>query len=513
MRKILLCAAVGLSLLSLARLDGPVLAVELNAAFNSIDSPDIRAYIDVLAGDAYEGREAGTRGGRAAGIYLGERFQELDLKPAGENGTYFQEFGSGYRNILGVIDGGDPAMSGQVVVVSAHYDHVGYGTRKSSRGPIGYIHNGADDNASGVAGLLEVAEAFKALGEPPKRSVVFALWDGEEKGLLGSRHWISEPTVPRDGIAFAINVDMIGRMRNRRVEIHGTRSANGLRRLVANRNQITNLTLDFLWDTKKKSSDHHSFYTAGIPFLMLHTGLHEDFHRPSDDADKINHEGAEQVTKLLFSIALEIANQPKLHAFRSQCRREAASDRRKLESALPPRPPRLGVWWERRTGERPGLYLTRILPDLPAERAGLRVGDRLVRFDGRPIEDEDMLRKDVLAAQSPATVVVERAVGETQELSVELDGEPLRLGISWREDEAEPGTLILSRVVPGSAAHLAGLQVGDRIYEIDGRDFGDDSEFLHLLSELPDSFGLLVERRGQLRTVTLDLPPVDIGAE
>lgn len=512
MRKISVHATIALVLLPLGWLDAPARAVELNAAFNSIDSPDIRAYIGVLADDAYEGREAGTRGGRAAAVYLVERFRELGLKPAGDHGAYYQEFDGAYRNLLGVIDGGDPVMRRQFVVVGAHYDHVGYGTRKNSLGPIGYIHNGADDNASGVAGLLEVVDAFKALAEPPKRSVIFALWDGEEKGLLGSKHWIRHPTVPSGDVAFAVNADMIGRMRNRRVEIHGTRSASGLRRLVAFQNQNTHLMLDFVWDIKR-NSDHHSFYAAGIPFLLFHTGVHEDFHRPSDDAYKINYEGTEQVTKLLFSVVFEIANQPKTHAFRTQCRHETSNDLKELERALPPRPPRLGVWWKEGSGERSGLYLSGVAPDLPAQRAGLRVGDRLLRFGGRLIKDEDALRKDVLAARSPANIVVERADGETKELLVELDGEPLRLGISWREDEAEPGTLILSQVVPGSAAHLAGLQVADRIYEVDGREFRDGDEFCQLLSELPNSFEVLVERRGQLRTVTLNLPPVNTDAE
>ena len=505
MRKISVHAATGLGLLALASLNAAAFAIELNAAFNAIDSPDIKTYVDVLADDTYEGREAGTRGGRAAGSYLTKRFQELDLKPAGDRGTYFQEFKSGYRNILGMIRGSDPQLRRQIVLVSAHYDHVGYGTAKSSRGPVGYIHNGADDNASGVAGLLEVVEAFQALGESPKRTVLFVLWDGEEKGLAGSKHWISNPTVPEESIAFVLNVDMIGRMRNRRVEVHGTRTSQGLRRLVASQNQITDLSLDFLWKIKA-NSDHHSFYLAGIPFLLFHTGLHEDFHRPSDDAHKIDHEGAEQITKLLFTVAFELANQSNVRVFREKCRREDLSDRKKLERALPPRSPRLGVTWERRGGERSGLYLSRVLPGLPAERVGLRVGDRLIRFGGRLVEDEDGFRKNVLAAHSPANIVVERVVGETTELSVELDGAPLRLGISWREDKAEPGTLILSRVVTGSAAHLAGLRVADRIYAIDDREFSDGSGFRRLLSELPDSFELLVERRGQLRTVALDLP-------
>ncbi len=511
MRKKVPRAAICLAFLSFAAFGGAVLADELNAAFNAIDSPDIKDYIDVLADDRYEGREAGTRGGRAAGAYLAERLQELDLKPGGGNGTYFQVF-RGARNILGVIEGSDPALRRQFVIIGAHYDHVGYGTRTTSRGPIGYIHNGADDNASGVAGLLEVAEAFNALGEPPKRSVIFALWDGEEKGLLGSKYWIGNPTVPLDDVALVVNADMIGRMRERRVEIHGTRSASGLRRLVSQQNENTGLLLDFVWDTKK-NSDHHTFYLAGIPFLLFHAGLHDDFHRPSDDAHKINHAGTEQITKLLFSVAFELANQSQNRTFRDQCRRETKAGLASLERSLPARPPRLGVWWEHRDGDRPGLYLKRVLPGLPAERAGLQVGDRLLRFSDRPIEDEDSFRKDVLAAHSPVSVVVERGDEEPLELNVELDGEPLRLGISWKQDEAEPGTLILSRVVPGSAAHLAGLRVADRIYQLDGHEFGDEKEFLQRLPELPDSFELTVERRGQLMTITLDLPPVGVVAE
>jgi len=508
MRKMSIHAATGLALLLLVRLGGAALAIELNAAFNSINSPDIEAYIDILADDTFEGREAGSRGGRAAGVYLAQQFQQRGLKPAGDRGAYFQEFDGVYRNILGVIDGSDPSLRRQFVLVGAHYDHVGYGNRKNSLGPIGYIHNGADDNASGVAGLLEVVEAFKALGEPPKRSVLFALWDGEEKALLGSKHWTNHPTAPIDDVVCAFNVDMIGRMRDRRVEVYGTRTARGLRKLISRQNQATDLVLDFKWDIKA-NSDHHSFYTKAVPFLMIHTGLHKDFHRPTDDPDKINFEGTEQATKLLFLLALELANRPEVSVFRDRCRHEATANLAQLERPLPARPPRLGVWWESRSGERSGLYLSRVLPDSPAERAGLRVGDRLVRFGGRLIEDEDSLRIDVLAERSPTTMVVERADGESSELPVELAGEPLRLGISWREDVAEPGTLILSQVVSGSAAHLAGLRVADRIYAVEGREILDGSEFLRLLPELPGPFELQIERRGQLKTVTVDPPPAE----
>jgi Zn-dependent M28 family amino/carboxypeptidase len=109
----------------------------------------------------------------------------------------------------------------EVIVVGAHYDHVGYGSQSNSFGPWGYVHNGADDNASGISGLLEVIDAMLAAKPAPRRSVLFAFFDGEEKGLLGSKHWVAQPTVPRTHIACMINVDMIGRMQHDRVEIYG----------------------------------------------------------------------------------------------------------------------------------------------------------------------------------------------------------------------------------------------------------------------------------------------------
>ena len=131
----------------------------LSAALDTITSGELRQHVSTLADDTFEGREAGSRGGRAAGHYLVQRLQSMELEPAGEDGRYDQPFGRDFRNILGVLRGADPELQQEVVILSAHYDHVGYGTRRDSLGPVGYIHNGADDNASGTAALLEVAQA------------------------------------------------------------------------------------------------------------------------------------------------------------------------------------------------------------------------------------------------------------------------------------------------------------------------------------------------------------------
>ena len=482
-------------------------ADEFNTALNSILPAEIRSHIDILADDSFEGRESGTRGGRAAGGYLMEQFKSFGLQPAGDRGTYFQTFhNSKYRNVLGLLEGSDPVLKSQVILLGAHYDHVGYGNRKNSYGPFGYVHNGADDNASGVSGLLEVAQAFQAFGAPPARSILFALWDGEEKGLLGSKHWVNDPTVPIEDVVLAFNLDMIGRMRNERVHVYGTRTSTGLRRLVSLSNRMTDLALDFTWELKAKS-DHHSFFEQNIPVLMLHTGLHDDYHRPSDDAHKINHEGASQTAKLLFSILTDLADQPERLAFRTKSRFEGSAEQERFHRAAPPRPPRLGASWRKVTGDNPGIYLTAVRPGTPAAAAELREGDRVLRFGGREVLDEFQLRRDVLRAHSPAEIVVQRGELETLELQLDLAGNPLRLGVSWREDDAEPGAVMLSEVAAGSVADDAGLEVGDRVYQFAGHDFSDSDELLRLISATSGPVELLVERDGRIRTILLDLPP------
>ena len=227
------------------------------------------------------------------------------MKPGGDRDTFAQSFQNGsYRNLLAVLEGSDPELKQEYVLVGAHYDHVGYGTSRNSRGPWGRIHNGADDNASGVSGVLETAQALTLLDQPPKRSILFAFWDGEEKGILGSKYWGSQPTVPLRAVTMAFNADMIGRLRSETLHVFGTRTAPGMRRWLSESNQLTDLRLDFSWELKAHS-DHYPLVEHGIPALMLHTGLHDDWHRPSDDVDKINHEGISATTRLLFSLVVE----------------------------------------------------------------------------------------------------------------------------------------------------------------------------------------------------------------
>jgi len=476
------------------------------SALESLRAEDLREHVDALASPQLEGREAGTRGGYAAGEYLQRRFSVLGLRGAGSGGGYVQSIPPNFRNVLAILEGRDPERNGQWIVIGAHYDHVGYGMAPGSTlGQPGLVHPGADDNASGVAGVLELARAFTRLPEPPRRSVLFAFWDAEEKGLLGSRQFAAYPPIAREQVVLLVNLDMIGRLRDDRLLVFGTRSAYGLRRLVSSHNHQPGLRLEFPWKMDP-NADHYPFFGQGIPVLALHTDFHENYHRPSDTADRINAAGMERIARWLLAILDDVANRDEPPRFRQSARSENEADRQALDQPASPLPERLGVSWESRPTPGRGVRLSRVAAGSAAEKAGLRAGDRILRFAGREVRSDDDLRAAVMSAPAQVPVLVEHPGGEKpSSVTVELPGQPLRWGIVWRVDDAEPGTVILTQVVPGSPAAQAGLHPGDRIYQVNGRDLPGELELLRGLRTAPGPLRLLVERNGQLRIV--EVPP------
>jgi hypothetical protein len=476
-----------------------------NAARQSITADELKQIVAALADDTFEGREAGSRGSRAASGYIVDRLKRCGVQGGAEKSGYFQPFGA-YRNTLGLIAGSDPVLKDEYIVVGAHYDHVGYGTSRNSYGPIGHIHNGADDNASGVAALLEVIDAVCQLPERPKRSLLFAFWDGEEKGLLGSQHWVGEPTVPTAEVALAFNLDMVGRLRDSRLEVYGVRTSPGLRRIVSRQNDPPGLQLDFNWDVRP-DSDHQSFFSRSIPFLMLHTGKHPDYHRPSDDAEKINTEGLAQISQLMFNVLVELADAPSLGKFRAASRSESQGTQQLRSRGLALPAARLGVRWDDRAAEEMGeIVVDRVTPGSPAAGAGIQVGDRFVRFAGREVNGATDFRLRVFAAKSPATATLERpGADEPVEVTLQLAGAPVRLGISWRTDDAEPGVVIVNRVIPGSPADMAGVRINDRIDRIAGQEFTDGDQFRELALTAGSPLVLEVETAGRVRALDVTL--------
>jgi len=500
------CLFVLLSLL--ASLSSSVSAAERvnnaaarRAALESITVNDLRTHLNFLADDALQGRGAGSSGGRAAGSYLIQQLQALQIEPGAPGNRYDQPFDGNMRNILGLIPGSDPELKNEYIIVGAHYDHVGLGNSSNSNGPIGYIHNGADDNASGTTALLELAQAIKALPIAPKRSIIVAFWDGEEINLLGSKHWLKNPSIDLKKLKASINMDMVGRLRKDKVEVYGTRTAAGWRNLVSKANQSDPLRLEYTW-VMKADSDHHPFFDAKIPVIMLHTGLHDNYHRPSDDIGTLNIAGIERVTKLLFEITLPLADELPIGGFREVSRRETPDLRTIRERSLPPLPGRLGVRWSDKPNDLPGLEINEVAPRSPAALAGLRPGDRMLELDNQMIRDSDQFRHLILAAPENVNLRIKRSgEDEPRELSVKLGGNPIRWGITWREDDAEPGVLYLLRVVDGSPAALAGIKPGDRIVSVNGQKFANQTEFDELL--IVDEVVLQLEHEGKIRDITL----------
>jgi predicted metalloprotease with PDZ domain len=294
--------------------------------------------------------------------------------------------------------------------------------------------------------------------------------------------------------------------------VSGVRSGYGWRRLLSSHNN-TGLHLEFSW-LLKPNADHYPFFEHDIPVLMLHTGLHDQYHRPSDVAKLVNTEGITQITRMLFGMIYELADgSAAAPAFRAAAQYETPeTEKAVFEQAAQNAKPadRLGVRWIEDAALSGGIRISDIIIGSPADRAGLRVDDRIVQFAGRKILCDDDFFGAVAMADHATMATIQRPGEEKlREIKFELPGNALRWGILWRVDDAEPGVIILSHVVPGSPAAWAGLQSGDRIYQVAGRDFADEAAFALLAKTLPVPLQLLVERNGQLRIVVLQIPKAE----
>jgi hypothetical protein len=438
---------------------------------------ELQAHAGFLASDTLEGRDAGTPGGRATAAYLADELKRLKYLPIGTDSDYRQPFGTGYQNVLGLLEGSDPQLKKEWVVIGAHFDHVGYGNPLNSHGPFGLVHNGADDNASGVSCLLEIAEALR--GAPaPKRSIAVAFWDAEERGLLGSAHWLANhPDLPQ--VEFYTNIDMVGRLRSDTAEVFGVRTLPGLRSMLT-RSNVSDLQLKFS-GVQRDDSDHYNFYQRNIPYVMVFSGLHYDYHRPSDDIEKLNFEGIQKIAEVLTRQMLEVANHSEPLLFRDICRSEHAN-----VLASTPLPSRLGVTWSPARQKGQTITLTSIEADSSAEKAGLNVGDELVTINGVDVREIDNFIEWIRRSPVHLDVDVVRARDRAQEqVALDLKGIPLPDGLLAARDSAEPGIAIVTAVTNASLAAQWGFRQGDRIYSVND-------------SSKPESRSWQVERTGRL---------------
>lgn len=386
----------------------------------------VAADVAWLADDARAGRLTGTPEADAVAEWLARRFAAAGLEPAGPGG-WFQEFrvaadapsvastglgGVTGRNVIGILRGSDPARRNEVVVVGAHYDHIGTGVVGSlSPERRGEIHNGADDNASGTAALAEIARQLAA--RPPARTVIFIAFSGEELGLLGSAHYVREPVVPMSRTVAMLNLDMVGRLREGRLLALGAATATEFPAILDSLNQTAGFDLRASGDGYGRS-DHASFYLAKVPVLHFFTDLHDDYHRATDEAHRINADGLAQVATFVARTARALADRSTPLTFVD----------------LPPPAPAVGA-----VSSGYGAYLGSI-PDMsggvtgvrisgtrtgsPADLAGMREGDIIRRIGRFPVDDLQGMT-DALRAHRP---------GDQVEIEVEREGRRLTLRVT-----------------------------------------------------------------------------------
>lgn len=316
-------------------------------------------------------------------------------------------------NVLARLRGRGEAPT---IVVGAHYDHLGRGgTGSLAPDAVGQIHNGADDNASGTAAVLEIARWLAARDEAPAGDVVFALWSGEELGLIGSRHWVAHPTVRLDEVSMNLNLDMVGRAESNGLEVLGVGTSPRFEELVrASAREAGMATSIETSGFGVGGSDHQSFLDVGIPALHLFTGLHDDYHRPTDDLVGFEEEGAARVVALSVDFIGRAQAAGALPFVAPPSDPNQRGGRRGFDVRFGSRPADYG--------ESGGLTLAGVSPGSPAERAGLMAGDTLLEVGGVTIDTiQDFVY--VLRTHKPGDVVrtVYRRDGAEESVLVTLD--------------------------------------------------------------------------------------------
>jgi len=351
-------------------------------------------------------------------------------------------------NVIGVLEGTDPTLKNEAIVIGAHYDHLGRGGEGSLAPREGEIHHGADDNASGVAGALELARILNAQRPRPHHTIVFIAFSGEEEGLLGSNYYVNHPVMPLAKTVAMINMDMIGRMKNNQLIIGGVGTAQEWRSLIATENQTRDMIVTAAAITARAGtsvgsnatsggntnrmvvgsepnkqfqltlnedgygpSDHSSFYAKQVPVLFFWTGTHQDYHKPSDTADKINYQDEARILGLIASIIRDVDTTSR-HLTYTVAKTDAtprATGFRVYLGTIP-----------NYADANDGLLLDGVRDDSPAAKAGIKAGDKIVKLAGNEVHN----------VYDYTYALGEMKAGEEYEVELLRGGERLKLKIT-----------------------------------------------------------------------------------
>ena len=363
--------------------------------FGSIASPVMAQYdpalqlkVDVvyLASDLLQGRETGKKGERMAAEYIAYRFEEIGLSPKGYGGEWYQDFEVQYkahphaketeertaRNVVGYLDNG----AEYTIVIGAHYDHLGFGIMGSRHTGDPAIHNGADDNASGVGGVLRLAEEL-VKGKAKNSNYLFIAFSGEEMGLFGSKYYVKNPTINLKKVNYMLNLDMVGRLNEEKVL-----SVNGAGTSPAWKDALADLSVGGISTVTTESgiggSDHTSFYLEDIPALHFFTGQHEDYHKPIDDSELINYKGLLLTTDFIMALIEDLNDDGKLPFSKTKDEQES---RRAAKYKVT-----LGVMPDY-VYQGTGMRIDGVMEGRTADNAGLKKGDVVLKIGDVDVKD------------------------------------------------------------------------------------------------------------------------------
>lgn len=362
-----------------------------------IDADRLSKDVHFLASEECEGRATGQPGEKLAAQYIQERFQTLGLKPKGDDGSYFDTFSFSYNpmriqsahgmapdesvkliegtgiNVAAYLDN----SAEHTIIIGAHYDHLGRGEFGNSRDPNGQgaIHYGADDNASGAAGVMALAEYFCSNKRREKTNFLFICFSGEELGLIGSKKYVEDKLFPFEKVNYMINLDMIGRLdsENPKLFIHGIGTAAVWDSLTTAHNPGYQLVKD---SSGVGPSDFTSFYLSQMPVIHFYTGAHSDYHTPWDTPDKINYDGQTEVLHYIIDIIQATEEMPRL-VFQETVNKQAGPSRFKVTLGVMPDYSFAG----------PGLKIDGVSEDRPAQKAGIQAGDIILSIGEQEIND------------------------------------------------------------------------------------------------------------------------------